>query len=252
MAREEQAARRRGTVTEAAPLPMPNAVWLKAEIEFPSFCSYRQTNASPSYAIGSPFPSPAAVKLTLVDTAIRFSGSVSEGRRIFDLVKGMEVLMQPPEKVIRVRAFIKRLKPGKQGGLEISTGVRDYFRLEGTFTLYLCMQEEAATKVEWLLYRLRRLGTSDSLCWCQKVEPIEPDKRLCLTRLDTQPLTAALLLRRIVVTLADLTSDARFEHFDPFSRGARGKALEEHAFLAPLVMESYGENWAIYRREPLP
>lgn len=106
-------ARPRAQSGPAPSSPMGRMVWLRADYEFPSTFSYRMPKVSGQFAIGSPIPSPATVKLALVDAAIRRDANVDEGRRIFDLVKTANVCAVPPPRMVCFRAVIKRLKPNE-------------------------------------------------------------------------------------------------------------------------------------------
>jgi len=86
-----------------AQLQIIPTTWLRTDYEFPSTFSYRMPDASAQFAIGLPIPSPATVKLALVDTAIRWSGDINEGRRIFDLIKTAKVCVVPPSRMVRFR-----------------------------------------------------------------------------------------------------------------------------------------------------
>ena len=232
-------------------------VWLKAEFEFASAFSYRQPDASAQFAIGSPIPSPATVKLALVDTAIRWSGSVETGRQVFDWLKTCKVHCVPPEKVIRFRVFLKRLKP-REGQLLESTGIRDYFLLSDVLTIFLQVPADKAEEVKQLLLKVRRLGTSDSLCWCQNVAEVDGAELLCeffarkLEELPESALQQGLTQGLIVARLSDLTDRSEFDGFNPFGGNSQRANLEKAAYLLPLRMERYGETWALLKRVPLP
>ncbi|GBC81078.1 hypothetical protein HRbin10_00183 [bacterium HR10] len=224
-------------------------VWLRADYEFPSTFSYRMPDVSAQFAVGSPIPSPATVKLALVDTAIRWSGNVAEGRRIFDLVKALRVCVVPPPRVVRFRAFIKRLKPphssaGASAPTVESTGVRDYFLLEGPLSVYIEVPRAHAGKIRELLLRIRRFGTSDSLCWCTGVNEEAPDNRLCPQVLANLTPTQYGL----VVRLSDLSASSQFDGFNPFGGTARQANLEKQVYVLPLTVKRSGETWAILER----
>jgi hypothetical protein len=224
-------------------------IWLRADYEFPSTFSYRMPDVSAQFAIGSPIPSPATVKLALVDTAIRWSGNVSEGRRIFDLVKSLKVCVVPPPRVVRFRAFIKRLKPphssaGPGAPTVESTGVRDYFLLDGPLSVYMKVPQAHADETRRLLLRIRRFGTSDSLCWCAGVSEELPNDLLCPQRLrDLTPIQYGLVVR-----LADLIEDSQFDGFNPFGGDARQANLDKQVYVLPLTVKRSGETWAILER----
>jgi hypothetical protein len=259
------------------PLAGPTT-WLRADYEFPSTFSYRMPDVSAQFAIGSPIPSPAAVKLALVDTAIRWSGDVNKGRRIFDTIKTARVCVVPPARVVRFRAFIKRLKPNevvvcanhpfyqvsaklarnkrppcpycaaipnkKLPTLEESTGVRDYFLLDGPLSVFIEVPQSDAAYIAWLLQRIRRFGTSDSICWCVTVCFESPDQALCPQRFGHQSHAQGGL----VVRLSDLTEQSQFSGFDPFRGNVQQAGLEKAVYVLPLGVRRSGETWAILER----
>lgn len=236
--------RTRNAELTATPIALTGRmVWLRADYEFASTFSYRQPDASVQFAIGVSVPSPAAVKLALVDTAIRWSWRVDEGRRIFDLVKGSKVCVVPPPRMVRFRAFIKRLEP-REGRLLESTGMRDYFLLDGLLAIYIEVPQSNADEISLLLQRIRRFGTSDSLCWCTEVREETPDGRLCPYRLKDLPSGQGGL----VVRLSDLTDQSEFNWFNPFGGNARQARLNKDVYVLPLIVKRSGETWALLQR----
>lgn len=236
-----------------------STIWVKGEIEFGTTFSYRQPAASAQFAIGSPIPSPATIKLALVDTAIRLSGSVKYGEQVFEWLKTCLVYTIPPECVVQFRVFLKRLKPREQE-LEESFGVRDYFLVEGPLTVFIRVPQAKAREAKELLSKIRALGTTDSLCWCRSIEELEegPPSALCprpIVAVDRAVDNASLLTSRfVVVRLADLTEKSRFEAFNPFAKqtGRDQTHQETGVYVLPLTPISYGETWVLLRREPLP
>ena len=263
-------------------------VWLKAEIHFGTSFSYRQPDASAQYAIGSPLPSPAAIKLALVDTAIRWRGDVRYGQRVFNWLKTCTVHAVPPEKVVRFRVFLKRMKPEefricpnhpdyrqsakekkkpcpecghepiKIKELSVSFGTRDYFLMNGPMNLFLQVPDSRADQLVDLLKRVRKLGTSDSLCWCEEVE-IADEREVAHyqqwfpVRLSQAPkgsLLRGLALRFTVARLSDLSASSEFDQFNPFA-GGRRPTLNKEPYLLPLRAENSGETWTILRRASL-
>lgn len=234
------------------PIAQPPAgptTWLRADYEFPSTLSYRMSDVSAQFAIGSPIPSPATVKLALVDTAIRWSGNVNEGRRIFGLIKTATVCVVPPPRVVRFRAFIKRLKPphssaGPGAPTVVSPGVRDYFLLNGPLSVFIEVPQSDAGDVARLLQRIRRFGTSDSICWCKEVREEAPDGALCPQRLSGLSHAQGGL----VVRLTDLTQASQFDGFNPFGGNVRQANLGKDVYVLPLHVRRSGETWAILER----
>ena len=95
----------------------PVTKWLKLIIHFPSFYSYRIPEYSSQYALALPIIAPSTIKLAIVSTAIRISGKVETGKRIFDYIKNAKVGVKPPGKIVINSVFIKRLK--KKDGIAI-------------------------------------------------------------------------------------------------------------------------------------
>jgi len=224
-------------------------VWVRAEIEYAAFGSYRVPDSSPSYALCSPLPSPAALRLALVDAVIRHTGSVEEGRRLFELVKAAPLWLAPPSRIAVMRFFLKRLKPRGRETLE-STGSREYCHFGGPVTVWMSVQapEAVARAFSWL----RRLGTTDSVITCLPGTG-NPDLSLCM-RTMAEFSDDAAVRGRPVYTLHDLRPEARFEQVDPWSASPReaAGAVEKRIYVLPLVRERAGQNWVIYRREPWP
>jgi hypothetical protein len=228
------------------------AEWVRAEVEFASFYSYRVPNLSPSFALCSPVPSPAAIRLALVDAVIRHTGSVEDGKAIFELVKGANLEVQPPPRVVVMKFFLKRLKPekptkGKRPSVLESTGIREYCLPLGPLVVW--MQTDESQDIAQAFRWLRRLGTTDSLAYC-RVSNGEPDSNACMKLANGLPLQTRNFAQRAVFTLHELKSEAKFEQINPYAQGKRGEPYEKHLYVLPLVRERVGENWVIYRREP--
>ena len=223
--------------------------WIRALIQFASLYSYRIPNTSPSFAPASPVPSPSAVRLALVDAAIQTSGSVQDGRAVFELVKTAPLLLIPPRKVCVLRVFTKRLKPGKSDELVESTGMREYCHPEGELEAYLQVETEIEHVVQ-LFRSLRRLGTSDSLAQCEARVGENPDPSLVCRRLADVPMDLSNFDRHMVVSLHDLPDNMGFEAITPYVPSQRGFQYRQDFWVLPLVQKERGENWRIYERVP--
>lgn len=224
------------------------AQWIRAQVHFASLYSYRIPNTSPSFAPASPVPSPSAVRLALVDAAIQSSGSVDDGRGIFETVKAAPLHLVPPQRVCVVRAFIKRLKPGKGEELVESTGIREYCHPEGPLEVYIHL-EDGAERVAELFRHLRRLGTTDSLAHCSVEMAEAPPEELLCRPVNGLPVHLTNFDRRMVVSLHDLPPDASFEAVNPYI-GGRKVNYRQQFWVLPLVQQQRGENWTLYERVP--
>ena len=221
-------------------------MWVKAELNFASFFSYRIPGTSPSYTPASPVPSPVALRLALVDAALQRSGRVDYGRDIFHLIRVAPLEVVPPPELCLVRIFLKRLKP-RGGELLESTGVREYCLLLGPLTVYLKLHSREMEIVK-LWQWIRRLGTTDSLLTataCTIDE--EPPKNLCWQELPSLPVVMRNFQRRFVSTLIDL-GDSSFDQVSPYIAGT--PRYKSKTYVLPLVLVERGENWRRYCREP--
>lgn len=224
------------------------AQWIRAQVYFASLYSYRVPNTSPSFALSSPVPSPSAVRLALVDAAIQDSGSVTDGQAVFELVKSAPLFLVPPERVCVIKAFTKRLKPGKTRELVESTGIREYCHPQGPLQLYI-QPEREAERVADLFLHLRRLGTTDSLARCSAEIGQGPPEELVCRPVGDLPGHLGNFDRRMVVSLHDLPPDTSFEAVNPYTRGHKVNYRQQF-WVLPLVQKQRGENWILYEREP--
>ncbi|MDW8006909.1 MAG: CRISPR-associated protein Cas5 [Thermomicrobium sp.] len=231
-------------------------VWVCGTFEFGTTFSYRLPDASSQFAIGVPVPSPTAVKLGLVAAALHESGDFARAERVFEIVRDCSIWYGLPERLTRFRAFIKRLKPEKEDGskgdipksfLE-STGTRDYFLMGGEVDVFLSVEREHLDLIVPLLGRIRRLGTTDSLCYCVRVTQQSPERERCAVPLSE--IEASLeQLERTLVSLLDLSPTATFDQIDPYRQEVRrGNPFVRITYALPLRVEAAGPNWALFQR----
>ncbi len=226
--------------------------WMSAELDFASLFSYRMPNLSPGYAPASPVPSPAALRLALVDVAIKSTGKVAYGEEIFEVVKAAPMEIEPPERVAVLKFFIKRLKPSKPPkiGVEESFGVREYCHFWGTLKVFIDVSDREE-EIAALFTHLRRLGTTDSLTRClvntdgKGPEPVLTCKEPLSLKTDVSNFT-----RRPVCTLNELKPDAAFSQVNPYATNKKGNPFNQKTFVLPLVEERRGENWILYKKAP--
>lgn len=226
--------------------------WIWGEIDFPGLYSYRMPNLSPTFALSSPVPSPAALRLALVDAAIKSTGKVIYGEEIFEIIKIAQLEIEPPERVAVLKFFIKRLKPSKppKGGFEQSFGIREYCHFLGPLKVYFKVSERK-DEIAHLFNLLRRLGTTDSLInGTGRIEEKEPNLEFTCKDTTKLKLDISNLARRPVSTLNEIKPDATFAQVNPFNGGRRGNPYFSKIFVLPLVEERRGENWVIYKKFP--
>ncbi len=226
--------------------------WVIAQLNFAGLFSYRIPNLSPSYALSSPVPSPAALRLALVDTAIRLTGSFKIGEQIFELVKCAPLEIEPPHNVSIVKVFIKRLKPSKSSGkgCEESFGVREYCHFSDPMKVYLQLVEQEDMVAD-LFRKLRRLGTTDSILSClATIQKEAPDSAFTCKLISTIRPDMSNFLKRPVVTLNEIDKAANFSQVNPYSQEKRGPTFISQTYLLPLIEVRRGMNYIFYEKVP--
>lgn len=218
--------------------------WLRLRIHFPSFYSYRIPDYSSQYALALPLIAPSTIKLALVATAIRMSGKVSEGKRIFEYVKDAKVGIKLPKVIVVNSVFIKRLKKKKnQPGFQPSFGVREYVHFGGDLEIYLGFSKIGIPK-ELITYAqsIRYLGTSDSIVyitadWVYR----EPADVIFPLELSKVPEGA------IIYPVKDFAKKVTFEQINPYSSKKAGKPYETKYY--PILLSRHpkeGKNWKLF------
>ncbi|MBC7107701.1 MAG: hypothetical protein H5T41_02760 [Methanomassiliicoccales archaeon] len=264
-------------------------IWLRAEYEFGSLFSYRIPNFSPSFAMSSPIPGPSAIKLALVSSAIETTGNIEYGKRIFNIVKKSEVLVEPPDKVAISRQLIKRRKQeliakkmqkgkskiGKcskcgqekeiweidgefickdcgENSLISTFGIREYVHFSGPIKIFISVQDEVEKDIRNQLARIRQFGTSDSIVFCRKIENVEPSRNKCVQPIDIADYEEVRLPKsKMILILIDIAESSSFEDINPYTKGNRKEAFVLRPYVFPLIEEKIGKNWTIYKLEPL-
>jgi len=261
---------------------MADKVWLKAELCFGSMFSYRMPDLSPSFALASPCPSPAAFRLALVDAAIRYAcpmtGRKPEdvGEEIFAKVNLQalptgDLLFEPPQRVLVFKFFIKRIKGG-----EVSFGVREYCLFDEPLKVYLSVPQKEVNEHEeltiaWCLRRLRRLGTTDSLLFCRYVRPLKTVdsmlpkdvKAKCFRWMnggDREETVRGVeypiyMVNEIAATVRKKGKEVPvdFSLVNPYTRNPKDPSpFVKIAVVAPLKVARRGENWYLLTNQTNP
>jgi len=226
--------------------------WLRADLEFVCFFSYRMPGLSPQFSLASPLPGPAAIKLAIIDSAIQYTGDPEYGRSIFEIIKDSQVMAIPPEYVSIQKFFIKRLKKPKETGSMVveSTAIREYCHLSGPLEIFL--EVYYPEEIKQLFLKINRLGTTDSLLMSSVYESTKPPEELCWKKLDelTLPVKGINYDKRLVVSLTDFKKGIKFDEVNPFSDVKQPKPFEQSSFILPLKLEKRGKSWVIFKRVP--
>lgn len=219
--------------------------YLLAKVQFASFFSYRVPNFSSQYALSSLLPSPLAVKLALVSTAIQDKGR-EFGKEIFDLIKNTQIGFKINGRVISNNFLIKRLKAKKGGrGLEETFGVRGYIFFEFPLEIWI---EKNTEELKEILQKVRYLGSSDSLCTIEVEENKTVPNNLVFAKKDFDQ----NLKNSLIIPTIDLSENGTFEKIDIYSKEKPRSKKEEETiyekkfYQIPIKKIEQSSSWAVY------
>lgn len=232
--------------------------WLKLTLHFPSFFSYKIPDYSSQYALGVPLPSPSALKLGVVSTAIRSSGKVSEGEKVFDAVKDAEICIIPPEMIVINSFLIKRLKNRgikskkekkriangelKLRSIEPTFGIRDYVFFSDDINIFV-----GGTNINFTseyFPKMNYVGSSDSLVYVKCIQTQKPSKNV-INPVDIDEFSEAIQKESYMVyPVKDINKNTTFEQINPYSGKSRGKILDQKYYLINTKVRK-GKNWKI-------
>lgn len=237
-------------------------VWTYAKYVFASTFSYRIPYFSSSYALSAPAPSPSTIKLALVASAINRNGNVDIGKKLFEKIRCCTITVGLPEKIITIKAFMKRLKQKRKGQettiktsfgdlierFEPTFGIREYIIYDGPIHVYMNTPDDAVSEVLKSFKLVQYFGSSDSICTCLETGVSEPNWQICIRQINAEK-SEAFGNRGMVFLLTDFTEKTMFESVNPFS----GKKLKKNELLQkpyffPLEVIEKEKNCTIYRR----
>jgi CRISPR-associated protein Cas5 subtype I-A len=229
--------------------------WIKAEYEFASLFSYRIPGFSSQYALTSLIPGPSTIKLALVATAIRSTGSTKSGERVFKKIRDAAIAISPPKRIAVSNVLIRRLKKkrGKVGlGFEETFGIRGYAHFSNSIKIYVNVKEEDKDEIKNILSRIRQLGSYDSIVSC-KGEPLEEEAPLnCIRPLESLERVEKNIL---LIPVKDINPDPaiKFEDVNPYYINEKRRKKKEifiNKFYPLNVAKcELGKNWIIYELE---
>ncbi len=130
--------------------------WLIARYQPNSLFSLKQGDATSTGAKSLLLPTPFAIRMALLDAAIRTSG-IAEGQRAFEIVKTLRLAIQPPARVAVSNTFLKVLKPEREAeargrAMSRTIAFREYVHLAGELAIAFGGAEEALTAIRpWLM-----------------------------------------------------------------------------------------------------
>lgn len=140
-------------------------MWLIAEYRPATLFSFRSGIATSSGAKTLFLPTPFAIRMALLDAAIRTHGAES-GPEAFEWIKRLSIAIRPPERVVVTNLFAKVLKPSRKEETEHHMGrtiaFREYAYLAGDTALAFGTSSEQANKLARVLAQINYFGKRGS------------------------------------------------------------------------------------------
>lgn len=218
-------------------------VWIETTYEFASLFSYRIPDFSSQYAMSSILPGPSTIKLAIVSTAIETTRDIEFGKKIFDIVKDVDIKISLPKKVAQTNVLIKRLKKKKEkSGLETTFGVRGYIHYPEKFSVYLNIPEKWSNDFEKILKNIRSFGTSDSLVWCKGVLKKNPPKDAISAVVNIGQNNNKNVL---IIPVKDISSKIIFDDVNIYNKSKKDIFLKK-IYPIPISNQFQGKNWIVY------
>jgi len=154
-------------------------MWLIAEYQPVTLFSFRSGIATSSGAKTLFLPTPFAIRMALLDAAIRTKG-FEVGESAFNLIKTIPIAVQLPKRIVVTNLFTKVLKPTRKEDakerMDRTISFREYAYFKGSFMLGLELSDEDIDTVSFLLMQINYFGKRGS--FFQLIPPLKKEKSL--------------------------------------------------------------------------
>lgn len=224
-------------------------IWLAADYEMASTYSIRIPVSSQYSALSMPAPGPATVRLAMVRKAIGLFGWEVARDTLFPVIRSVQVLIRPPERVAMSAHLFQAFKAGKPGSqLTTSLAYREMCCAEGVLTIYLAVPEAYEAPFRKILQAIGYWGQADSLACCAQISNETPSLREC-----AQPLTSGLGAVPLGQFFACIVSEFRsnqvsWDEIMPTIKAKKDTPLELELFVWPmLIIEQHSQHKLLRR-----
>lgn len=237
------------------------AGWLVAPYRATSFFSLKPASSTSSGGKSLLTPSPFAIKMALLDAAIRLYGS-SQGALMFPTLRNLRIALRLPRQAVVNNTFIKIMRPHKGGvkdatgtGLETPMGNTIAFREYVSFhdEMKLAFQGTSSTELTPLLLNINYLGKRGGFVQLQDIpeeggwsdEELKADGYTLLTES-----TTVFPMDGLLQMLDDCGPAMSFEHANIYSgKGiSLGKERILHHVILPYRLVRSSKSYSYYER----
>ena len=214
-------------------------MWVLATYQPTTFFSLKPSNATSSGGKTLLTPTPYAIKMGLLDAAIR-TGGIGYGEDAWEWIRGLSFAVRVPDRALVNNVFTRILKPPhdrKKVGFERTIGYREYVHFVGDMKLafeiqsdlFVDSQEEQLNKLlPHITYLGKRGGFVQLIPPVQSLETLPSDFTILSEPADTWHIQSQLQ------HLDDCDDEMTFEQADIYSGKNVRVGKERHTFLAML------------------
>lgn len=230
-------------------------MWVLATYQPTTFFSLKPSNATSSGGKTLLTPTPYAIKMGLLDVAIRIGG-VDFGEQAWEWIRGLSIAVRVPERALVNNVFTRILKPfhnRKKVGFDRTIGYREYVHYAGAMDLAFELQSDLLVDskgqqlnklLPHITYLGKRGGFVQLIPPVQSLETLPSDFTILSEPSDTWHIQSQLQ------HLDDCDDEMTFEQADIYSGKNVRVGKERHTFLAMLPYQLFrsSRSFSDYRR----
>ena len=226
-------------------------MWVLATYQPTTFFSLKPSNATSSGGKTLLTPTPYAIKMGLLDSAIRTEG-IDYGKGVWEWIRALSLAVHLPERAMVNNVFTRILKPTRSSdkdGFDRSIGYREYVHFVGEMRLGFEINDDSQEQeLNWLLphitYFGKRGGFFQFLPPTQQAEALPSDFTLLVEQADAWHINSQLQ------HLDDCDPKMSFDHADIYSGKSIRVGKERHTFLAmlPYRLRRSSRSFSDYER----
>ena len=226
-------------------------MWILTTYQPTTFFSLRPSNATSSGGKTLLTPTPYAIKMGLLDAAIRTEG-ISYGKQVWEWIRALALAVHLPERAMVNNVFTRILKPPHnrtKQGFDRTIGYREYVHFVGKmrlgFEIHADSQEEQLKRLlPHITYFGKRGGFFQFLPPLQPVEALPSDFTSLVEQAEAWHIESQLQC------LDDCDAKMSFDHADIYSGKKIRVGKERHTFLAmiPYRLRRSSRGFSDYER----
>ena len=230
-------------------------MWVSATYKPTTFFSLKPSNATSSGGKTLLTPTPYAIKMGLLDAAIRTCG-ISYGEEAWEWIRGLSFAVRVPDRALVNNVFTRILKPTRskdKDGYDRTIGYREYVHFIGDMKLAFEIQHDLLVDAKGqqlnkllphITYLGKRGGFVQLIPPVQSLETLPADFTLLSEKRDTWHIQSQLQ------HLDDCDDEMTFEQADIYSGKNVRVGKERHTFLAmlPYRLRRSSRSFSDYER----